>query len=71
MSSGSTWKPQPATFTAESSVTLQNPNSPTRVLTLIREKELHHKFGDFDDHLEDVTVDWLNNATCADRDAES
>ncbi|KAF8530123.1 hypothetical protein BU17DRAFT_78696 [Hysterangium stoloniferum] len=70
-SNGSSWKPQPSAFTAGSNVTLQNPNSPTRVLTLIREKELHHKFGDFDDHIEDVTVDWLNNAACTDGDVES
>lgn len=27
---------------------------------------LQDKFGDFDDHLEDVTVDWLRNGTVED-----
>ena len=25
---------------------------------------MHQKFGDFDDHLEDVTIDWLRNNAC-------
>ena len=33
----------------------------TRALELVREASLHKSFGDFDDHLEDVTVDWLRN----------
>lgn len=36
--------------------------SPVAALNAIREQGLHHQFGDFDDHLEDVTIDWLKNA---------
>ncbi|KZV60128.1 UPF0172-domain-containing protein [Peniophora sp. CONT] len=38
-------------------------STPTRVLELVRTTSLHEKFGDFDDHLEDLSVDWLRNAT--------
>ncbi|KAK4687026.1 ER membrane protein complex subunit 8/9, partial [Tremellales sp. Uapishka_1] len=34
---------------------------PTEALKLIREDNLHEGFGDFDDHLENVRIDWLNN----------
>ncbi|VDC04522.1 unnamed protein product [Peniophora sp. CBMAI 1063] len=36
--------------------------TPARVLELVRTTSLHEKFGDFDDHLEDLSVDWLRNA---------
>lgn len=34
------------------------------VLQLIRDKEMQQKLGDFDDHLEDVSIDWLRNPEC-------
>ncbi|KIJ37577.1 hypothetical protein M422DRAFT_69277 [Sphaerobolus stellatus SS14] len=62
--SSNTWRPQPA----NSNFSLANAKSPLRVLSLIREQSLHEKIGDFDDHLEDVSIDWLKNAACADKD---
>ena len=35
---------------------------PARVLQLARARGLQRQFGDFDDHLEDVRIDWLRNA---------
>ncbi|KIJ62582.1 hypothetical protein HYDPIDRAFT_176400 [Hydnomerulius pinastri MD-312] len=65
---GSTsWRPQalnPPAFTAGSQITLANPASPSSAVSLVRDHHLHHKFGDFDDHLEDVTIDWLRNSAC-------
>lgn len=37
---------------------------PTHVHRLIREEQMQDKLGDFDDHLEDVSIDWLRNADC-------
>lgn len=37
-------------------------STPARVLDLVRTTSLHERFGDFDDHLEDLSVDWLRNA---------
>jgi len=34
---------------------------PTRVLQAIEERNLQQELGDFDDHLEDVRIDWLKN----------
>ena len=45
---------------------LQIANSTSRVLYLIRQEKLYEKFGDFDDHLEDVSIDWLRNSECKD-----
>ncbi|KAA1470814.1 UPF0172-domain-containing protein [Dentipellis sp. KUC8613] len=38
------------------------PSQPARTLRLAREHGLQRLLGDFDDHLEDVGVDWLRNA---------
>ncbi|TFK52475.1 UPF0172-domain-containing protein [Heliocybe sulcata] len=69
LSSGTSWRPassSSAPFTAGSSFALASDASPSRVLTLIRETRLHEKFGDFDDHLEDVSIDWLRNEASMD-----
>jgi len=38
---------------------LSDANSVTKARESVRTEGTHKKFGDFDDHLEDVTVDWL------------
>jgi guanine deaminase len=43
---------------------LAKADSPSRAIALVRDHNLHEKFGDFDDHLEDVTIDWLRNSAC-------
>ncbi|KAL4073081.1 hypothetical protein V8B97DRAFT_1869328 [Scleroderma yunnanense] len=61
------WRPHPfdpAAFTPGSQVTLVNTESPLRAVALVKNDRLHHQFGDFDDHLEDVTIDWLTNKAC-------
>ncbi|KAG9315756.1 hypothetical protein JVU11DRAFT_3405 [Chiua virens] len=66
-SGATTWRPQyfqPPAFTPGSRVMLSNPGSPSRAVALVRDNHLHQKFGDFDDHLEDVTIDWLRNNAC-------
>ncbi|KAF8133807.1 Metallo-dependent hydrolase [Boletus edulis] len=55
---------QPPAFTPGSRVTLANPESPSVAVALVRDSHMHQKFGDFDDHLEDVTIDWLRNSAC-------
>lgn len=47
-----------------SQVTLMHSESPTHAVALVRNDRLHDQFGDFDDHLEDVTIDWLQNKAC-------
>jgi hypothetical protein len=47
-----------------SSFQLADAESPKRALALLRDARLLQKFGDFDDHLEDVTIDWLTNKEC-------
>ncbi|KAG9095582.1 hypothetical protein FRC07_011076 [Ceratobasidium sp. 392] len=39
--------------------TLVESDSPARALEIVREGSAFVNFGDFDDHLEDVSVDWL------------
>ncbi|KAG0704228.1 Metallo-dependent hydrolase [Suillus ampliporus] len=66
--STSFWRPYVAqipAFTTGSNFSLANPDSPSRAITLVRDHNLHEKFGDFDDHLEDVTIDWLRNNASA------
>ncbi|EJD41858.1 UPF0172-domain-containing protein, partial [Auricularia subglabra TFB-10046 SS5] len=46
--------------------TLASPASPGRTLELIRDNGLHRALADFDDHLEDVALDWLRNPDCVD-----
>jgi len=40
---------------------LESTGSPSKASDAIRKRHLHREFGDFDDHLEDVTIDWLRN----------
>ncbi|KAG1745902.1 Metallo-dependent hydrolase [Suillus paluster] len=58
------YTPQSSAFTTGSNFSLAKPDSPSRAITLVRDHNLHEKFGDFDDHLEDVTIDWLRNNAC-------
>ncbi|KAF8314814.1 uncharacterized protein EI90DRAFT_3089514 [Cantharellus anzutake] len=60
-SSASSWKPQSPLTSASSPFKLQNTSSPSLAFKYIHEG-VHRQFGDFDDHLEDVTIDWLRNA---------
>ncbi|WVO14418.1 hypothetical protein L204_102051 [Cryptococcus depauperatus] len=45
------------------SFTLISPTIPTELLKVIREDRLHRGVRDFDDHLDDSSCDWLENAT--------
>ncbi|KAH7103395.1 hypothetical protein BKA62DRAFT_636441 [Auriculariales sp. MPI-PUGE-AT-0066] len=45
---------------------LANQSSPARALELIRDSGLHRTLVDFDDHLDDVSLDWLNNPEAVD-----
>ncbi|KAF9453105.1 UPF0172-domain-containing protein [Macrolepiota fuliginosa MF-IS2] len=61
------WKPvssSPSPFTSGSPYQLNPSSLPTKAISLVREQKLHLKFGDFDDHLEDVAIDWLRNKAC-------
>lgn len=61
------WRPctaQSPAFTTGSNFLLAKADSPSRAIALVRDHNLHEKFGDFDDHLEDVTIDWLRNNAC-------
>jgi hypothetical protein len=70
-SKGSSWIRQPRIGGTSTSPLPENSpqfrleepeRSPAAALVAIREQSLHHQFGDFDDHLEDVTIDWLRNS---------
>ncbi|KAI5478442.1 hypothetical protein MNV49_005083 [Pseudohyphozyma bogoriensis] len=50
----------PTTFTSPL-FTLADPSSPTKALAQVKAGK-HALLGDFDDHAEDVRVDWLSNA---------
>ncbi|GJJ14287.1 hypothetical protein Clacol_008551 [Clathrus columnatus] len=63
---GVTWRPDVSAFSPSSNISLENPRSPSRALDLIRNHKLHQQFNDFDDHLENVSADWLSNAACFD-----
>ncbi|KAF5384169.1 hypothetical protein D9615_003164 [Tricholomella constricta] len=66
-SSSASWRPYAGDtipFAKDSSFRLASEDLPRRAVTLVRENRLHQKFGDFDDHLEDVAIDWLRNKTC-------
>jgi len=54
--------PQP--FSPGSKFQFLDPDTPTEAVKLVQDRNLHFAFGDFDDHLEDVTIDWLRNRTC-------
>ncbi|KAJ6585169.1 hypothetical protein B0H19DRAFT_1108603 [Mycena capillaripes] len=67
VSQGATWRPYSGEITAfnQGSVfQLASPDLPGRAISLVREQTRHQLFGDFDDHLEDVTIDWLRNTAC-------
>lgn len=72
LQSSSSWRPYtslPAAFTASSPFTLVSQESPSRAAALLKEKQesanaILQEFGDFDDHLEDVSIDWLRNKAC-------
>ncbi|EAU85815.1 hypothetical protein CC1G_05032 [Coprinopsis cinerea okayama7 len=51
-------------FTSGSSIQLDSPDLPQKALSYVRDKSLHLQFGDFDDHLEDVKIDWIHNREC-------
>ncbi|KII90514.1 hypothetical protein PLICRDRAFT_173916 [Plicaturopsis crispa FD-325 SS-3] len=53
------WRPA----TTPQLFTLADPSSPARAVAAVHARA-HAKFGDFDDHLEDVSVDWLKNEAC-------
>jgi len=55
------WRPAPPVARDSSPVHLVDPSSPTRALASVRDDSLHQKFSDFDDHLENVRLDWLRN----------
>jgi len=59
-SSTSSWRPvlTPGFFQLAPS------DLPIQAVKLVEEQNLHFAFGDFDDHLEDVTIDWLRNKAC-------
>jgi ER membrane protein complex subunit 8/9 len=48
-------------FSSGSPFKLASEDSPSRAITLSGDTRLLQIFGDFDDHLEDVTIDWLRN----------
>ncbi|KAJ8509103.1 hypothetical protein ONZ45_g8693 [Pleurotus djamor] len=64
---GTSWRAysgdKPA-FAPNSPFRLDNDEITKRAVTLVRESRQHEMFGDFDDHLEDVTIDWLRNLDC-------
>ncbi|THH09948.1 hypothetical protein EW145_g1652 [Phellinidium pouzarii] len=67
--SSSPWRPAPhngdiQSFSATSQFKLEPPSAAADILRLIRDSNLHLKLGDFDDHLEDVSIDWLRNKDC-------
>lgn len=62
-SGASSWRPHPESsmaFTQNSSFLLANADIPSRAAHLVQTDHLHQAFGDFDDHLEDVTIGQLN-----------
>jgi len=66
-SSTSSWRPVqsgPPAFTPGSTFQLMSSDLPIQAVKLVQEQNLHFAFGDFDDHLEDVTIDWLRNKAC-------
>ncbi|TFK39050.1 hypothetical protein BDQ12DRAFT_682936 [Crucibulum laeve] len=64
-SSSSSWRPAAGSaFTPGSPFQLASSDLPVRAIAHVRDDHLHHAFGDFDDHLEDVSIDWLRNRTC-------
>ncbi|KAJ7781768.1 hypothetical protein DFH07DRAFT_791439 [Mycena maculata] len=67
VSQGTVWRPfssGTSAFSPGSNFQLSSPDLPRRAISLVREQGRHKTFGDFDDHLEDVTIDWLRNTAC-------
>ncbi|KAJ7134785.1 hypothetical protein C8R44DRAFT_610153 [Mycena epipterygia] len=67
VSQGTVWRPysgEPNAFSAGSIFQLSSPDLPQRAIALVHNESRHQIFGDFDDHLEDVTIDWLRNTAC-------
>ncbi|KAF9261127.1 UPF0172-domain-containing protein [Marasmius fiardii PR-910] len=65
--SSTTWRPvneASAPFTSNSSFKMASEGLPTRAAELVRDNHAQEIFGDFDDHLENVTIDWLRNREC-------
>ncbi|KAJ7195434.1 hypothetical protein GGX14DRAFT_474724 [Mycena pura] len=63
---GTVWRPcsgETTAFSTGSNFQLTSPDLPRRALAYVSEGR-HESFGDFDDHLEDVTIDWLRNIAC-------
>lgn len=50
-----------STTLSSARISLADPSSPTKALEQVRQGR-HRLLGDFDEHLEDVRVDWLRNA---------
>ncbi|KAI5896896.1 UPF0172-domain-containing protein [Schizophyllum commune H4-8] len=62
--STSSWTRSSSSFTEGSPYRLTSTDIPLRAVKLVRQEQREKKFGDFDDHLEDVTIDWLRNKAC-------
>ncbi len=56
VSQGSSWRCNPTDLAPGSLFQLASADLPARAVKLVKERRLHQKFGDFDDHLEDVTI---------------
>ncbi|KAG9088796.1 hypothetical protein FRC06_001847 [Ceratobasidium sp. 370] len=61
-SSGQSW----TRTTFSPTFALVESDSPARALAIIRKDSAFASFGDFDDHLQDVTVDWLRGGLWGD-----
>ncbi|KAL1722838.1 hypothetical protein EV715DRAFT_286883 [Schizophyllum commune] len=62
--STSSWARSSSSFAEGSLYRLTSSDIPLRAVKLVRQEQREKKFGDFDDHLEDVTIDWLRNKAC-------
>lgn len=59
LSTSSSWRPfsgNPAPFSQGSSFRLASDDLPRCAVALVRDEHRHQQFGDFDDHLEDVSI---------------
>ncbi|KIK04114.1 hypothetical protein K443DRAFT_676246 [Laccaria amethystina LaAM-08-1] len=65
--SSKAWRPyskDPLPFAPGSRFKLASNDLPVQAISLVQDQHLHQAFGDFDDHLEDVSIDWLRNRAC-------
>jgi len=63
----SAWLPytsEIAPFSPASPFGLAVEDSPSRAAAQVNGPRAHQKLRDFDDHLENVSMDWLRNADC-------